>query len=158
MNLSVVERAYIAGFLDGDGSVYVRLKPNDTYRYRFQIAPYVVFYQSSKEQKHLGVLKSMIGEGYVRERNDGIVEYTIGDVGSIRELLRELQPYLRLKKKQAKLMLEILSRKQRVKNGRDFVALAQKIDQFRQLNYSKKRTRDAVLVQKVLQGEGLLTP
>ena len=40
--------AYLAGFLDGDGSIYVRAKPNLSYKYGFQIAPYIVFFQSKK--------------------------------------------------------------------------------------------------------------
>jgi hypothetical protein len=30
-------KAYLAGFLDGDGSIYARLKPNNTYRFGFQV-------------------------------------------------------------------------------------------------------------------------
>ena len=44
MKLSKEEKAYIAGFLDGDGSIYVRIKPNSSYRYRFQISPAIVFW------------------------------------------------------------------------------------------------------------------
>ncbi len=40
--LTPTQAAYVAGFLDGDGSIFVRLKPNAAYRYGFQIAPYVV--------------------------------------------------------------------------------------------------------------------
>jgi hypothetical protein len=43
--LNDTQKSYIAGFLDGDGSVYVKLKKNDTYRYGYQIAPYITFYQ-----------------------------------------------------------------------------------------------------------------
>jgi len=53
VKLSKEQRAYIAGFLDGDGSIYVRLKPNSTYRYRFQVSPAIVFYQSEKESNYL---------------------------------------------------------------------------------------------------------
>ena len=92
------QRAYIAGFLDGDGSIYVRLKPNTEYRYGFQIAPYIVLFQSKKELKKFGQNCSLINLGYMRERNDGMVEYTIARESAIRTFLAMVQPYLILKK------------------------------------------------------------
>ncbi len=46
-----LRQTYLAGFLDGDGGIYVRLKPNTTNRYNFQVVPYVVLFQSQKHQK-----------------------------------------------------------------------------------------------------------
>ena len=158
MKLSNQQKAYIAGFLDGDGSIYVKLKPNTTYRYRFQISPAIVFYQSKKEKNHLQWLEKTIGRGYLRERNDGIIEYIIGDIGSLKELIKNLLPYLRLKQKQARLMLEVLERKEKVKTPKEFIALAKKIDIFQQINYSKKRIQNSLKVEKVLKEEGLLAP
>ena len=158
MKLSKEEKAYIAGFLDGDGSIHVRLKPNSTYRFCFQISPAMVFYQSEKEYKYLQWLYKKIGRGYLRKRNDGVAELTIGDVGSLEEVIRNIFPYLKLKKKQATLMLKILKMKQNVKNARDFLRLARKIDGFQQLNYSKKRIQNSLEVEKVLRKKGLLTP
>ena len=50
LKITQTQLAYLAGFIDGDGSIYVRLKPNDTYRYGFQIAPYIILFQSAKDQ------------------------------------------------------------------------------------------------------------
>lgn len=158
MKLSKEERAYIAGFLDGDGSIHVRLKPNSTYRYRFQVTPAIVFYQSEKESSHLEWLHKMIGRGYLRKRNDGITEYILGDVDSIRELIKNLLPYLKLKQKQARLMLEILEMKQKIKSATDFLRLAKKMDAFQKINYSKKRIQNSLEVEKILRKEGLLAP
>lgn len=156
--LSVAQRAYIAGFLDGDGSIYVRLKPNVTYRFRYQVAPYIVFFQSLKERSGLEQIQQMLGVGYLRDRNDGIVEYIIGDIGSIISVLTSILPYLLLKQRQAIIMLKILQQKKLVKTGADFVKLCLLIDQFQQLNYSKRRIQTSLAVQKTLQAEGLLTP
>ena len=156
--LSVAQRAYIAGFLDGDGSVYVRLKPNSTYRFHYQVAPYVVFFQAMKERHGLAKIQQMAGVGYLRERNDGIVEYTIGDMPSITALLTTIKPYLLLKRRQAELMIDILRMKKLVRNATDFIKLCALIDQFKELNYSKRRTQTKTEVQKVLEKEGILTP
>ncbi len=140
-NLSSTQKAYIAGFLDGDGSIYVRMKPNATYRYGFQIAPHIVLFQSVKDKNNFGKVCSLIGLGYTRERNDGIMEYIIGREDAISAFLKSVSPYLILKKEQANLMIKILNAKARVKNISDFRALADLIDRFRDLNYSKKRKR-----------------
>jgi len=158
MKLSKEEKAYIAGFLDGDGSIHVRLKPNSTYRYRFQISPAIVFYQAEKEKNHLEWLNKLTGRGYLRKRNDGIIEYILGDVESIKDLIKNLIPYLRLKQRQANLMLDILEMKQKIKSAADFVRLAKKIDIFQEINYSKKRIQNSLEVEKTLRKEGLLAP
>ncbi len=46
--MKATEKAYIAGFLDGDGSIHIRLKPNETYRFGFQVAPLLVISEKEK--------------------------------------------------------------------------------------------------------------
>ena len=139
--ISVTKRAYLAGFLDGDGSIYVRLKPNSTYKYGFQISPYIILFQSIKEIEKFKRICALINCGYMRERNDGILEYTINRREEIIKLLKLIKPYLILKQKQADLMIKILNQKLKVKNRKDFNKLAELIDKFRELNYSKRRKR-----------------
>jgi len=136
-----LQRAYLAGFLDGDGSIYVRLKPNATYRYGFQVAPYIVLFQSQKEKKKFEKVCSLIGLGYLRVRKDGILEYIISRKEALVKFLKIVKPFLVLKREQADLMLKILEQKERVKGKNDFKKLARLIDRFRNLNYSKKRKR-----------------
>ena len=139
--LTRVEKAYLAGFLDGDGSIYVRVKPNHTYRYGFQIAPYIVLFQSGKSRKEFEELCSLIQLGYMRERNDGILEYIIGRVESLREFLKMVKPFTILKREQIDLMLAILQKKKRIKNSQEFQELIDLIDRFRDMNYSKTRKK-----------------
>ena len=137
--LSSEQKAYLAGFLDGDGSIYVQLKPNSTYRYGFQVAPYIVLFQSQKSSEVFAKLCEMIGLGYCRQRSDGINEHIIGKTDELRKFLSIVQPYVILKVKQVELMLQILDVKENVKKIEDFKELAKLIDRFRELNYSKKR-------------------
>ena len=139
--ISLTKRAYLAGFLDGDGSIYVRLKPNVTYRYGYQVAPYIILFQSIKDKTNFLRVCSMLDCGYLRERNDGILEYTINRKDSIISFLKLVKPYVILKREQVKLMLQILKKKERVKRKEDFIELMELIDKFRDLNYSKKRIR-----------------
>ncbi len=137
--LSSIKKSYIAGFLDGDGSIYVRLKPNASYRYGYQISPSVVLFQSSKDRETFGELCSLIGLGYIRERKDGILEYTINKVDAIKKFMKMVKPFVILKRKQVALMEKILEEKLLVQDQKSFNKLALLIDQFRVLNYSKKR-------------------
>lgn len=137
---SATTLAYIAGFLDGDGSIYVRAKPNSAYRYGFQIAPYVAFFQSSQESNFPNLMQQ-IGFGKMRIRKDGMYEFTIGKHEELELFLESVLPYLQLKKSQAVLMLEILAFKKQVITAKDFATLLEMIEQFRTLNYSKKRIK-----------------
>ena len=132
--------AYIAGFLDGDGSIYVRAKPNPAYRHGYQVAPYVAFFQSQTSSQFPDVM-SQIGYGRLRVRNDGMYEYTIAKHEELKDFLIKIKPYLQLKKRQANLMLEILELKKQVASAKDFDALLERIEEFRTLNYSKKRIK-----------------
>src|SRR3989344_3039326 len=138
-SLIPTEKAYIAGFLDGDGSIYVRAKPNSDYRFGFQIAPYIILFQSSKGKEKFEDLCKLIGFGYMRERKDGILEYTINKIADIKELLEVIYPYTILKRKQIELMLKILEAKSKIETESDFKILLELVNSYRDLNYSKKR-------------------
>lgn len=139
--LNQIQKSYIAGFLDGDGSIYVRLKPNRTYRYGFQISPYIVLFQSQKDQVNFQKICNLINLGYLRIRKDGILEYIIGRTDAIREFLQIVKPFVILKKEQVNLMIKILNMKENIKDKNDFIKLAKLVDSFRDLNYSKKRKK-----------------
>ena len=140
-SLSTTKKAYIAGFLDGDGSIYVRAKPNTSYRYGFQIAPYVVLFQSQKDQENFTKLCEIIGYGCMRIRKDGILEYTINKIDDIKDFLESIYPFVILKKKQVELMFQIIEKKKKIENEDDFKVLLELVDSYRELNYSKKRKK-----------------
>jgi len=139
--LSPTQKAYLAGFLDGDGSIYVRLKPNPTYKYGFQVATYAVLFQSAKNKDNFKKICNLIKLGYIRKRKDGILEYIINRKDSLHLFLKIIKPYSILKKKQIELMIKILDKKEMVKNKRDFKNLVKIIKRFKDLNYSKRYMR-----------------
>ncbi len=109
-----LDRAYIAGFLDGDGSIMLQLKKrNDTKRgYRFMAT--ICFYQDSRHEKPLFWIRECLGIGYITKRNDSITELRINGFLAIADILDKLTPYIRFKKVQASAMIRacgILSNK-----------------------------------------------
>ncbi len=137
--LSPIKKAYIAGFLDGDGSIYVRAKPNTSYRFGYQIALYIVFFQSAKGKTKFEEVCSLIGCGKLRIRKDGILEYVINRIDDVKEFLIYIKPFVILKKKQVELMLKIIDLKSKIETEKDFRLLLKLVDSYRELNYSKKR-------------------
>ena len=153
------ELAYIAGFLDGDGCIMLQLIYRHDYQLGYQIRASIVFYQKSQYKSFLAWLKKKLEFGYIRDRNDGMSEYTIVGVDTVRSVLSNLYPYLRLKKKQAELAEKVLS--QMPGRGRDMepellLRLSLEIDKFAELNYSKRRTNTSRKVREFLESKGLI--
>ena len=89
--------AYIAGFLDGDGSVRVQFQPRkDSFRVRAIIS----LAQKWGKEEELDWIRKQLGIGYLYQRNDRITELKIEGHESVERILRQLQPYILFKKKQ----------------------------------------------------------
>ena len=142
--------AYIAGFLDGDGSIFFQIVSRPDYKLKFQIRSSIAFYQDTKQVKILEWLKEMFGVGYIRHRKTGISDYTIVEPKEVKKILELLKPYVKLKNKQIKLGLKILEKLKGKKSKEDFLEICKLVDEFKELNYSKKRTMTYEVVLKSL--------
>ncbi len=142
--------AYIAGFLDGDGSIFFQIVPRKDYRQKFQIRTSIAFYQKKEYVEILNWLKEIFGVGYIRNRKTGMSDYTIVDSKEVKKILLLLKPYVKLKKKQVELGLEIIEKLDNKKSDKDFLEICKLVDKFKELNYSKKRTITYETVSKSL--------
>ena len=142
--------AYIAGFLDGDGSIFFQIIPRKDYKQKFQIRTSIAFYQKKEYAEILEWLKNYFGVGYIRHRKTGMSDYTIVESKEVQKILKLLQPYVKLKKKQVELGLEILQKLENRKSDEDFLKICKLVDKFKDLNYSKKRTITYETVSKSL--------
>ena len=131
--------AYIAGFLDGDGSIFFQIIPRKDYKQKFQIRSSIAFYQKTEYLEILDWLKEIFGAGYIRNRKTGISDYTIVDSKEVKKILLLLQPYVKLKKRQVNLGLKILDKLDNKKSNEDFLEICKLVDKFKEFNYSKKR-------------------
>ena len=83
------DKAYISGFLDGDGCIMFQLIRRKDYRYGYQVRGSIVFYQKTVHADHLRWLQMKLGGlGYVRNRNDGMTEYTIVGLSDVVPVLQ----------------------------------------------------------------------
>lgn len=142
--------AYIAGFLDGDGSIFFQIISRPDYKLKFQIRSSIAFYQDTKNKEILEWLKEIFGAGYIRHRKTGVSDYTIVEPKEVYRILKLLQPYIKLKKKQVSLGLLILDELKNKKSKEDFFKICKLVDKFKDLNYSKKRTMNYKVVKKSL--------
>jgi len=150
--------AYIAGFLDGDGSIFFQLIRKKDYCLGFQIRTSIAFYQKSENEQILIWLKEQFSSGYIRRRKTGISDYTIVELKEVRRILEILQPYVRLKQKHVELGLEILQSLPLAGDAAQLIALARLVDRFRSINYSKKRTVTSLDVESYLKSRGYHAP
>jgi hypothetical protein len=153
-------RAYIAGFLDGDGSIVLQLKPRRDYRFGFQIRATVSFYQKRRGRWVLEWLYAHIGRGRIRERPDGIVQYDIEGVESVIWLLEQVQPYIVAKKEQVEQALGLLREvcANESPTPEEFWEWARRVESYQALNYSKKCRYRAEDVRRFLSSKGWLPP
>ena len=111
---TIINLAYIAGFLDGDGSLMLQLKKRTDGKRKWRFMCTICFYQDSRHEKPLQWIRKVFGIGYLSRRNDGMSELRINGFGQIRKIMNSLLPFIRFKKIQARAFLkaaDLLSQK-----------------------------------------------
>ncbi len=149
------ELAYIAGFFDGDGCLMAQLVRRKDYIYGYQVRVSLVFYQKQSHQQILAWLKSKLKIGYIRQRNDGMAEYTIVGLNEVRQILTLLQPYLRLKKVLAGKVLKLIEVYPKKMDPKKLIRISRFVDETASFNYSKKRTNTSQTIEKFLKDANL---
>lgn len=152
------ECAYLAGLLDGDGSIMLQFHPRKDMKYLFRLKAVVVFYQHSKAHHELIKIHKRIQAGYVYRRNDRISEIRIEGHRQVESLLTQLQPFIRLKKEQVVLCLKALTlAKKKPSSVAHLLKIAQLADQISQKNYtSSTRKYTRLYIQRVLMQSELI--
>ena len=150
--------AYIAGFLDGDGSIFFQMVRRKDYCFGYQVRTSIALYQKTENERILLWLKEQFLSGYIRRRKTGISDYTIVEPKEVRRILELLQPYVRLKQEHVRLGLEILKEIPLAADAVKLFSLCRLVDRFRNINYSKKRVITSKVVGEFLESHGYLAP
>ena len=139
--------AYIAGFLDGDGSLMLQIKRrSDNGRPRFMAT--ICFYQDTRHDKSLLWIKDILDIGYISKRNDGMTELRINGFKQIERILKILLPHIRFKEVQASTLLKSVTLLQKEKLvANDYKKLVDYMLTIQNENYQakKKRTKNELL-------------
>ena len=97
--------AYIAGFLDGDGSLMLQLKKRTDGRSGWRFMVTICFYQDSRHDKPLIWIRRLFGVGYLSKRNDGMSELRINGFRQVHDILVRLRPFIRFKRVQVSALI-----------------------------------------------------
>ena len=144
--LTKEQKAYIAGFLDGDGCINAQIVKRPDYTLQFQIRVTLTFFQKTKRHWILLQLQKLLKLGTIRKRNDGMSEYVIVGKESVKKCLHLLYPYIRLKKVHTRRVLQIISQLHKNQDPQTFLKVCEVVDTFEHLTDSKKRTMTSKVV------------
>ena len=140
-----IDLAYIAGFLDGDGSIMVQIKNRPSSPIGFRLMFTICFYQDTRHDKTLKWMQDILEIGYITIRKDNITELRINGYKSVKKILQDFEPHIKFKKEQVKFVLEILNLigDKRLKDvaKEDRMKIAKLICKLRQENYFSSRRK-----------------
>ncbi len=138
-NLSNIDKAYLAGFLDGNGSIIIQIVHDKTRKYKFNIKISIVFYQKNTNYWFILYLqKKFKPHGYIRRRND-MSEFTIVGKEPVKLILKELYPYFVFKKSLVRLVINIIKEIEKVESEADFLKVCKMVDETAKYTNSNKR-------------------
>lgn len=109
--LDKVQRAYMAGIIDGEGSLSIHKQPSNTCRagYRFRVSVCM----TNTDYKLVMRMKNWFGgtvylQKQRHENRKPIWRWNLNSVHQCLYFLKQIEPYLFVKKKQARLCLDFL--------------------------------------------------
>lgn len=157
--LTEEQAAYLAGFIDADGSIIAQIVKREDYFLKFQIRVSVLLIQKNKRMHFLKQIQSELSDvGTIRNRGDGVSEFALVGITNTVQLLKQVLPFLRLKKKQANLVIRISEQLILTKNDpKQFLTLCELSDQVANLNDSKNRSITAQTVKTRFQDLGFVS-
>lgn len=139
INLDEKSKAYLAGFLDGDGLFITQIVHNKERKYKFYFKISIIISVKSSNHWFIIYLQKMLKPyGFIRKRNN-MSELELVEKEVIKILLKELYPYIVLKKSLVKLILNIINEIEKVESEADFLKVCKMIDETAKFTYSKKR-------------------
>ena len=153
--------AYLAGFLDGDGSVVATLERYHSKRFPYRVRIKVNFTQHARHAKKLEAMQEALGGfGVIRtNRAKNLAELVIQERSQVEAVLVRLVPFLFIKQEQAKLAIEVLKRldgnekhKPSTLSERAYIRILNKVQDIRRLNSGTGGKRTIRVIDPVTTG------
>jgi hypothetical protein len=155
--LNEVQAAYFAGFIDGHGSIFAHICERKDYFHRYQIKVSIVLFQKKNRKHFLMQFQKELGIGTLREKENNIVELSFVGVNTVIPLLKQILPFLRIKKTQANCIIQIVDKLAHTKkSAQEFLKVCELVDKFAEYNNSKNRTVKTHTVRQRFRDLGLI--
>jgi len=154
--MEALQASYLAGFLDGDGSIHFQLVRQSGYRFGYYIRASLSFSQTTSARQGLEHIQRLAG--YLRDRGTGMSDLVITSRPVLIRILTEVEPFVVFKRRQGRRALNVLRRLRPRMEPNEFLELAREVDAFAALNHSKTKRNSAADVEQHLRGMGVLAP
>lgn len=142
---SKIALAYIAGFLDGDGSLMLQIKKRKDGNVGIRFMPTICFYQDTRHEKTLYWIREVLSIGYISRRKDGMTELRINGYKQIKNILKSLLPYIRFKRLQGNALKDaceiLVVTKFKMLSKKDLIKLVDYILVIQKENYATKKKK-----------------
>lgn len=156
-NITTEQKAYFGSFVDCDGSLMAQIVERKDYTLKYQLRVSVSFTQKNRRSYILKQIQSETGLGTFRDRGDRCSDLTIVGAENVSSFLGAIKPFLRMKVKQANLLLRIIEKLPRVQYSPErFLELCELSDQVAALNDSKTRKHTSETVKKKYLDLGMI--
>lgn len=134
--ISVANLAYIAGLFDGDGAIMALIEKHSEKKFGFRVRVILKVTQKNPEVLYWIQKTTKLGN-VVSNRTTN--EWILRNQMEILEFLKQMTRFVRIKKKQIKIAIEILQKT--VKNQKDLINIAILADSLASFNVRSKSRR-----------------
>lgn len=148
--LSPTDLAYMAGFIDGDGSISSQIVKDKSRKYGFYIRVSLTLYQKHSRLWFLKQMHKRLKHGTLRIRKDTMVEYTLVAHKPLYTLLCMLLPYLTIKRPNALHAIQILDALPKVCDETSFLQVCTLVDEMAQYTDGKRRVMTRAVVESAM--------
>ena len=135
-NYSEAELVYASGFIDADGAIMACIEKHSEKKFGFRVR--VVLKVSQKEIMIIKWFRKTFKLGNIR-KNQTIYDWQIQNQKDCLEMLKIFLPYIKVKKKQAKIAINILQTS--VNSKKDLIRIATLADALSRFNVRSKNRR-----------------
>jgi len=137
--ISNIHYAYIAGFLDGDGTIMAIIERHKEKKFKFRVRISLEFTQHEDNIIILQCIKKIIGSGSLSISNKRVWKLSVKNTKVLKEILKKLEPFVVAKTRQIILALKILNSEVNTRN--DLLRMGRLADRLSGFNIKSRSRR-----------------
>jgi len=135
---SEADRAYLSGFLDGDGAIMAVVEKHQEKKFGFRVR--IIIKISQRDREPLMWFRDKFGVGNIRS-NTRSFDWIIRNQIDAEKVLDLIMPYVKAKRKQTKIAKKLLELNQKVNSKEEFLVVARLADSLSKFNVRSKNRR-----------------